>query len=485
MMTFIFLVMASLILEPVSDLYRNVYFDTSNMRIIDSSFSKENGDVYLYVELNSGERNIVRIRENGETDRFDTIFLPDRHISRMVYLHGQQTLRFWDGGVGRVYDFNLLDLSWSRVDTSQNHRNQHSHAAYVDSSGTIYAMGGYGFWELKNIFSYFNTQDGQWYEMSALNREIVPRAMNGYLLNGGISYYYIVEKEQPAERLHVVFEYDVSNNIWNQNQSKSYLVKKLGLRKDLVVDQDFSYSIDQNRNRVALVGQINNKRTVHFLDYKEDKVYHIDPEPLGINRVRMVYYYKDEDKWVIFGTSLNVNESNILIARTLYLPDSLEGYPVTNATFWFVYPFRTLSAFGMVLVILMYPLYRKRHRIMTLVAKNDVNKKPIRIILDKGEPSEVIVANKKIDLLSDPLNLKFWKVVSEIEQNGGSILMVEFDEKLFGSSVDAPGRHRMRNRLFESVHEKLKSPLIIEKNSEYDKRVKVLHVNSDLIAIVN
>jgi hypothetical protein len=485
MVAIILFLFSSLNLQSSSDSYDGVNFDHSDLRIIDSSFSQDNGDIYLYVQLNNGDLNVVIIKRSGEVESIDVGFLPDRHISRMVYLRGQQSLRFWDSAVGRVYDFNLLDLSWKRIDTSHNHKNQSSHAAYVDSSGTIFAMGGYGYWELKNIFSYFNRDDGQWYEMSALNRDLVPRAMGGYLFKGGGSFYYSIEKKQQRGSSYAVYEYDISTNIWTQNQKKSYLAKDFGLVRRQSYDQDLSNSIDQNRNRVALISEKNNKRRINILDYIEDRIYTIDPEDFGLRHVRMVYYYEEEDKWVVIGNSVNINVPHMLIARTLYLQDSLEKYPMTIARFWLVYPFMTIASFSILLIILFYPLYLNKKEVKKWILKEKVTDKPIKIFINRGKPMQVVVANKKVDLLSDPITLKFWEIILEMEQNGGSMLMHELDEKLFGSSMDAPGRHRMRSRLFDTIHKKINNPLIIEKSSDYDKRVKVLQINSDLIEIVN
>lgn len=74
----------------------------------------------------------------------------------------KQKLQLWSHGVGKMYDISLSDYSIERIDNSHNHRNQFGHAPFFHKNGSLFAFGGYGYWNWKNIITFYNEKIREW-----------------------------------------------------------------------------------------------------------------------------------------------------------------------------------------------------------------------------------------------------------------------------------------------------------------------------------
>lgn len=174
----LFLALFQLINQP-SDDRQSSYSDVSitlDMTIAwRTSFNPNNGDIYLF----SNGRDLIRVSMDSRIDTLATDLFKDDRWLLMAAHPTSEVIRFWDNGVGRVFDFDLTNSELRRIDTSHNHMNQFAHASYIDSTGSIFAMGGYGYWRLNRLFSQFDSATGQWN-----NPEIIFKALKA----GAIGY---------------------------------------------------------------------------------------------------------------------------------------------------------------------------------------------------------------------------------------------------------------------------------------------------------
>ena len=70
---------------------------------------------------------------------------------------------FWNFGVGKVYTWNPGDSTVQRIDRSSHHRTQFDHAWFIHpKTSSIYAFGGYGFWESRAYTSRFDHVTKEW-----------------------------------------------------------------------------------------------------------------------------------------------------------------------------------------------------------------------------------------------------------------------------------------------------------------------------------
>ncbi|WP_146198538.1 hypothetical protein [Rhodohalobacter mucosus] len=99
------------------------------------------------------------------------------------------TFYFWDTGVGSVYELDLDDGSFNRIDNSHPHRNQYTHYPFF-KDGTVHAFGGYGYWSWKSYITYFNTYLKEWSIQEVAPNSTIPSAR---VVNTGI---YIPQQQE-------------------------------------------------------------------------------------------------------------------------------------------------------------------------------------------------------------------------------------------------------------------------------------------------
>ena len=81
-------------------------------------------------------------------------------------------------GLGEVYE--LRNDSVVRIDNSSRHKNQFG-ATIFQHENRVHALGGYGFFQTKNLFIFFN-DDNHWTQMPT-NVDIEPRMQHSYQIN--------------------------------------------------------------------------------------------------------------------------------------------------------------------------------------------------------------------------------------------------------------------------------------------------------------
>lgn len=77
------------------------------------------------------------------------------------YDHVSGDILLWSTGVGLVCRIDLETYRINRIDQSFPHKNQFGHIPFF-REGKIYAFGGYGFWQDKNLISHFKPDVKEW-----------------------------------------------------------------------------------------------------------------------------------------------------------------------------------------------------------------------------------------------------------------------------------------------------------------------------------
>lgn len=93
---------------------------------------------------------------------------------------------FCNKGVGTVYE--LLNDTIRRIDRSFDHRNQY-YSTLFDYKNVVYAFGGYGLFETKNLFVSYHYQFNEWKEVIS-DRAIEPRMSHDYQLGENSIYIF-------------------------------------------------------------------------------------------------------------------------------------------------------------------------------------------------------------------------------------------------------------------------------------------------------
>ncbi|PAU95806.1 hypothetical protein CK503_01740 [Aliifodinibius salipaludis] len=70
-------------------------------------------------------------------------------------------IQLWSRGMGKLFNIDPKTYEIERVDQSSEHRNQFGHFPFYRDS-TLYAFGGYGFWDYHNMMIHFNHPRNEW-----------------------------------------------------------------------------------------------------------------------------------------------------------------------------------------------------------------------------------------------------------------------------------------------------------------------------------
>ena len=481
LLNLLFLLIHVIDLEPdntnraeISEPYFGVEYELGSVRGINSTYNPLNGDIYLY------RNDLVRISVDAKIDTLAYGLFGEGEIFEMDTHPDGDRVRFWDRGVGRVFDFYLNEKKLERIDQSHSHNNMFGHAAYVDSEGGIFAMGGYGYWQLKNLLVRYEPDLKQWEQVIVTNREQVPEARNGKLFADNEFLYYLIENTHRNSKRLDLFKLDNNINVWNKDKNGSYLLQSHFKIPGSTFRYNSTYSIDKENSIVALISENNRTSIIIFYDLTRQKRYIFNAEQHGIYSPRAVFYSEMLKKWVVLSHGINRQDRTRLNVKTIESAFILDNIIPETAPFWVARPFFYGTASMIFLLLLLLSIYKvssetdKRFN----KATSNEDKGGIKIIYKNHEPIHVIISGKKVDLEADLTVYKFWAfILNAAQASRNQILLADFDEKVFENMAESSQRSRDRSRLFERVNKEVQKPFIYTMKSEYDKRVKVVEID--------
>ncbi len=136
-----------------------------------------------------------------------------------AYNNEKNVLRFWDRGVGRVFEVEPETFSVKRIDQSHTHKNQFKHQPFI-KEGDIYAFGGYGYWIWKNYITYYNSKLQEWSVQNVNPESRVPSARVPYAgsYSSSLNKLFVYGGNIPSQEQRADDQYTAkkfSNDIWS------------------------------------------------------------------------------------------------------------------------------------------------------------------------------------------------------------------------------------------------------------------------------
>ncbi len=341
--------------------------------------------------------------------------------------HNSKSYLLYPGG-GLLYSF--INGSIERIDRSFPHRNQYG-GHFFSYKNNIYLIGGYGFWQTKNIITRYNFNNGDWEIINSTGQ--LPKGLDQgtYFVKDDDLYVFDFLTRNTNNQKEIR-----DNNIYTLNL-ENFNWKKLGVISDLIP------SIYQQKGKKRFF-KIEDKLVISYIDNPEFFV--IDFEK---NRVKK---FKDE---VLFYKSMSpiVKENKIIgaIKNPVTGEVSIESFKAINTDYnlieepsylyrgskeFFKYIYLSFSfLIGLVIVLAVYykrisssyilnknsisgsgtsiSLLKKEYEILKLfIKKKSVSNSLImKIFLDQNKTKDFAVKKKNRTLLSleKKLSLSFKK----------------------------------------------------------------------------
>lgn len=129
-------------------------------------------------------------------------------------------LHFVERGCGRVFKFNKGFIE--RVDRSFSHRNQFD-ALLVEIRDTLFCIGGYGFFTVKDHVTYFDERVGQWFLKNnsfLMNYQILNPLYylekDGITIYGGDTYINGIVSDDLSKRQEKLLKFSLISNRWEE-----------------------------------------------------------------------------------------------------------------------------------------------------------------------------------------------------------------------------------------------------------------------------
>ena len=455
-----------------------------NPQAYNISFNPENGDIYLF---NSQSGVLVAIPETGTIDTLSVIQIESGNNKRMDTDPRGDRLRFWSNGVGKVYEFHLHNSELQRVDTSRDHMNQFGHAAWLSVDGHIYTLGGYGYWTLKNMLIRFEPESGQWQRINVRNEEDLIKSRDGYLFRDEDRFYYIVEPYESHGHTAVVYELDPLTKTWETNSALSSLLRGMNLRETkrarISFLQEYTHAFDTKTGSFGFFAGPSDRRSLNILDSRNSLLYRADMSKIGIYDVRATFYSERIGEWILVGHPFSTNERDELIIRT-FNPDPDHMAVSTIRPTFFKQNYIGIVGGTIAGVILIFivgtVIVTRRNKEEDIAAPNSAD---VQISGTKGQLS-VTIEGKPFNILNDQMLQTLWQIIYEMKMDGVSEIQVsDLDEQLFSDQAHSSYRSRTRKKLIEIINEACSQPLIREKKSKVDKRIKVLSIHLERLEI--
>lgn len=204
---------------------------------------------------------------------------------------------------------------------------------------------------------------------------------------------------------------------------------------------------------------------------------------IGIYDVRALFYSERIGKWILVGHPFSTNDRDKLIIQTFNPdPDHMAVSTISPPLLMQDYigiVGGTIAGVIMILIVGAVIITRRNKS----EDNADLHSPAVQISGEMGQLN-VAIEGKPFNILNDKMLQTFWQIIYEMKMEGVSEIQVsDLDEKLFSDQAHSSYRSRTRKKLIDIINEACSQPLIKEKKSKVDKRIKVLSMNLERIEI--
>ncbi len=433
-----------------------------------------------------------------------TIALPDSELV-LGFDHSQKRFLFWSAGVGKVYTMNVGDSVLTRDDKSFHHRTQFGHLGLIHpTSGSIYAFGGYGYWETRNITTKYDQNTNEW-QIVNLNsglrlptarmnaRGVLDAKRNQLHVFAGNSFY---ENRRDLSNKTVPFNdywiLDLNDNTWNEQRifnSDSLFEYFFPLPKDYYTYNTYNGTIDTINDLAWYTVRLQKNNThIKLLAFDLKGGFgSITPYWLGDignkSFIKYMYYHAPSNRLIIAWEPIVNNDNNRYIyvsAVTLPQPEVVRAYLYQTKnwsqwTYWLPMLVIVLlvGSIGLTGVV----MYRRQSSKATNTThrNNGVAKGPNRFPSMNGTNRSDTYGNKKIHLqlqfIDKPVLQFNHKIINDLfhpqeldilvwliwnAKIGRNFVLTDIIEQLFwNKNPNLDYVRKQRNMVLKKINEKL------------------------------
>ena len=416
--------------------------------IMKTHFVEENKELFVFYK---DSISIIDIQNSNKISKKFINYPIDDFITKFEIISIHSEIYFLELHGGKVYKLDVDEFS--RLDKSYTHRMQMGSSSFVHHD-TIFKFGGYGFWSIRNFFTYFDIKTSEWDVLSPSGSKSLPKGSqystikifeDNFYIYGGLTLNQFEPKE-----------YILNNEVWEfNNKNKSW--KLLG-HSDVDLNT-FKYTFPYNEKQV-------------FYNQDDDNIYLVDVVnnslktfkkktfQYGMNTSFKSFYIDG----IFYCIISSYNSGSVTLTQRY--EDDFFGELIKEEQFYYNNE-KVYYSIGFFLLILslVYLYFRI----------NKWNLKRNRVIIENGH---LIFSRKTLNF--DEKSIRIINLLLKSEQDIPSkdiMNIVENPNLNYGHNT------RVMNGFIEEINLKLKSILRIEKDlitskkSDLDKRIKVYSID--------
>tara|TARA_B110000003_G_scaffold82448_1_gene84188 strand:+ start:3755 stop:5065 length:1311 start_codon:yes stop_codon:yes gene_type:complete len=344
---------------------------------------------------------------------------------------------------GLVYTLNDKDL-FKRIDKSYDHKMQ-SDSSVIFEKDTIFKFGGYGFWSMRNLMTYYDSKQSEWFPKPNSEKGLDEGYSNSILLSDNDDFYILggykmngLLEISPNKKVHY---FDGNKEKWTE----------IGEINSNISNKDFYFVLGSDFYLI-------NESNVQKYDVKNNSITSYKKHSLlykaGLKKHTIII----KENQVFFVTM----ENNDLYLNSLSLNELL-GNPINKKNF--IKTNYSPIYMLVIIVLLIFLFFRKNEKI---------NSKKITV-----SKNQLLIGRKSIDIS----NFHF-KIIKLLIQNK-KILNKDFDTLNKNQYLNKYHFQRtLKNEIFQinltfkSLINKKEEMIIIYKDNT-DKRINIYQLNNN------
>jgi len=354
---------------------------------------------------------------------------------------------------GGVY--KLLDNQIIRLDNSFTHKMTINSSIFIHHD-TIFRYGGYGYWSMRNFFTYFDFSTLEWEIISPSGSNTLPEGTMYSTIKIYEDDFYVYGGEtlnpfEPKEFYFYngVWKFNIKKKSWSKLGDTKIDFTKMGLLISYNEKQIYSYI---NSGHILMVDIINNSCIEFNKTSFQQKFFH---------------YFKSEYIDGIFYCFLVVPSNNHILLSTRS-EDEFFGQFIKEERLYTTHQniYIILSIIGFIIIFMISYLQLKKWKI---------------------KRNKIIVTKKHLSYRNQmiPFNEEHIKILNLFFNSDNEILSKNIMEIVENKELNYGHNTRLKNQIIDKINYELKFLLKIEddlitfRKSDLDKRIKVYNLNKD------
>jgi len=388
--------------------------------------------------------SLVVYKKNGTTKKVKAIVKDSLALSSFIPIQRADNLLFINYIGGQVLEWSRDTIS--RIDHSYEHRNQ-LNSAIFQRNDTIFRFGGYGFFESRNFFTYFDYKTKEWNSYKT-KPGLLPPGLSGvkYFVDSDGFYLFGGNSIDPHDKYinhpnNEIWYFSFVTKTWTLKGEFTLLTKLEGRTTDFqlgnqlfffLTDRMFSFDVDN--------GQV--------VQYPTSSAYN------SINYSKPVFVTDNSIKFSI--TANNNNTLELLYEQNL--ESALENPVLIEKTYAHSYVYWFVGGLALVLSVILLVWWIRQRKKVPMLSVDD----------------SLLYFNKKSMPLTPEESAFMGLFLNQTEVEVSDLLDVLQDTKVVYSQ-----KMRIKEEIISSLNNKLylltgtKDFEIISKKSKADKRMKV------------